>query len=96
MFPQLIDTFITSAGQQIENIVCAAASLISKSGKRGGRLEDQCSDLRRSAVDQVCEILEVATKEADAGTVADAVHTLSQDGDDVFKRLREFVAGQTC
>ena len=40
--------------------------------------------------------LEVATKEADAGTVADAVHTLSQDGDDVFKRLREFVAGQTC
>ena len=26
MLPQLIDTFITSAGQQIENIVCAAAS----------------------------------------------------------------------
>ena len=40
--------------------------------------------------------LEVATKEADAGTVADAVHTLSQDGDDVLKMLREFVASQTC
>lgn len=40
--------------------------------------------------------LEVAMKEVDAATVADAVHTLSQDGDDVFKRLREFVAGQTC
>ncbi|MEC7575061.1 MAG: hypothetical protein VX973_09255 [Pseudomonadota bacterium] len=40
--------------------------------------------------------LEVAGKEADAGTVVDAVRTLSQDGDDDFKRLREFIDGQTC
>ncbi|MEC7395568.1 MAG: hypothetical protein VX639_00235 [Pseudomonadota bacterium] len=40
--------------------------------------------------------LEVVKKVADAGTVVDDVHTFSQDGDDVFKRLREFVAGQTC
>ena len=97
MLLQLIDTFITSAGQQIENIVCAAASHdFEKVANEAHALKISAATFGIQHLTRFAKTLEVATKKADAGTVVDAIHTLSQDGDDVFKRLREFVDGQTC
>ena len=97
MLPQLIDTFITSAGQQIENIVSAAASHdFGKVANEAHALKSSAATFGAQRLNRLAKTLEVAGKEADAGTVVDAVHTLSQDGDDVFKRLREFADGQTC
>ena len=97
MLLKLIDTFISSDGQQIENIVSAAASHdLEKVANEAHALKSSAATFGAQRLNRLAKTLEVAGKEADAGTVADAVHTLSQDGDDVFKRLKEFVAGQTC
>jgi len=94
MLPQLIDTFITSAGQQIEKILDAAASNdFEKVGSEAHALKSSAATFGAERLNRLAKTLEAAGKKADAATVTDAVQTLAQDGEAVFQRLRDYAAG---
>ena len=96
LLPQLIDTFINTAEQQIgviivgtaeadfQNVAAAAHSLKSSSATFGAFY-----------LNELVKTIEAASKEKDAALLTDTVPLMDSEGSVVFRKLREY-AEQIC
>ena len=96
LLPQLIDTFINTAEQQIGVIIVGTAEAdFQKVAAAAHSLKSSYATFGAFYLNELVKTIEAASKEKDAALLTDTVPLMDSEGSVVFRKLREY-AEQIC